>query len=571
MKASTSLQPRFDRADFNRIVAAAKREPLLVRHLGHMRQRMDDGQLGFVLGAGASEQAGVPLWRDLIGRLFDKYGSEGPPDAYKDRSYPATLVAQFIYNRFQANLKSNLPPYDLDPRMVSIAVRNKWYREIHTAIYKDVCSIEDIISSHPYMLELAHLVYQSPFCLTLNFDDILDRVTLLIRGFHQHRQSPNVIWRPPVVDRANAGVIYHVNGFLPMNIGAKGSENIVLTEDSFASLLASPSPIETEYMMARVTSNTMLVIGASFDDPSLRNLFYAAARRNPAGFHYCLLHDKDAEDGDVNSNERIDRKDLNKSMYNMATYFVTKDEISSIIRMLSLPQALFTQNVTELAGEIQTETTYRYYVVGPVSSGKSSLVERLRNFKTYEEWGEPPLALMFKDPKSLTQEERTEVDEWVLSQLAYKDDLMRTPKYGIHIMDRAPLDMFAFSEGEDTSPEELNALKADRLTRKLNRRPVQKGEILFLRATPETLFERQVRRGRGPEWLQNAAYQQDSLNSQTEALMHIYHAADGQDTTYLSRDEVARQTAERILFDDYRPSDLESFRKSFERNGAGEC
>lgn len=528
-----------------------------------MRQRLDDGRLGFVLGAGASEQAGVPLWRDLIRRLFDNYGTSGPPDAYKGDGYPATLIAQFIYNRFQSEEQSKLPPYERDPRMVSIAVRNTWYRKIHGAIYRDVPPIAMVEEIHPYITELAHLVYKSPFCLTLNFDDILDRVCSSLRGRIGDRQPPNVIWRPPVVGRPNAGIIYHVNGFLPQDIGAKGSEKIVLTEDSFASLLASPNPVETEYMMARVISNTILVVGASFDDPSLRNLFYAAARRNPAGFHYCLQHDETADSEDPMSDVRKDRRDLNRTMYNMVTYFLTKREISALIRMLNLGMDEFVQRINELSGETSSKTTYRYYVVGPVSSGKSSLIERLRNFRTYEEWGSPPLALMFKDPSTLTEEEREDVDDWVLTQLAYKDELMRTPKYGIHVMDRAPLDMFAFSTADGDPPKDQNRTKAENLHKKLNRRDVQSGEVIFLEASPETLFERQVRRGRGPEWLHESAYRQESLSLQTDSLRDIYAPARRDDTTYLSEDEVARETAERLLFAPYKPSNLEEIRKRF--------
>lgn len=552
--------PRYEPADYSHVLNVARRNPLLVRHLGHIRQRLDDERLGFVLGAGVSEQAGVPLWRDLIVRLFEHYGADGPPSSYKEPNYPATLVAQFIYNRFQIeNTKKQHQsnPAPVDSRVIPIAVRNNWYRKIHDALYQDVPDMAEVATNHPYLVELAHMVHKSPFCLSLNFDDITDRIAQAIRTKDDGRQMPNVIWQTPIIERPNSGVIYHVNGFLPQDKGAKRSENIILTEDSFASLLASPSPIETEYLMSRVVSNTMLVVGASFDDPSLRNLFYVAARRNPAGFHYCFQHDEDVNSENHNSDERQDRFALNKNMYNIITYFLTKQEICSLVRLLNATQNTFLEAINEISTELKVHSTYRYYVVGSVSSGKSSLVERLRSFKTYEEWGAAPLEEMFRDPESLTTEERTKVDDWVLSQLVHKDRTLSKPTYGIHIMDRAPLDMFAFSKSATE-----NQTKAKKLRAKLNK-DVQGGEIIFLQAEGAVLFERQLRRGRGPEWLSEAAYNKAALGQQTQLLEDVYSPEAKLDTTHLSQDDVARDVVERILFQNFRPADLEAARSKY--------
>ncbi|WP_375461026.1 hypothetical protein [uncultured Enterovirga sp.] len=187
-----------------------------MRHLGHMRQRLDDTHLGFVLGAGVSEQAHVPMWGELIQRLYCHYGTDGPPDSYKKNTQPATLVAQFIFNRFfrQQKQQDHLKGFN-KPHIVQIAIKNEWYKHIHEAIYRDVQSLQVVREEHPYLVELARLVYSSAFCLTLNFDDILDRIAQEAHIPGLDRQKPNVIWKPPIADRPNACVIYHVNGFLP--------------------------------------------------------------------------------------------------------------------------------------------------------------------------------------------------------------------------------------------------------------------------------------------------------------------------------------------------------------------
>jgi len=554
-----NIAARYTKADTDALMELVRREPLFVRHLGHMRQRHDDRGLGFVLGAGVSEQAGVPLWRELISRLSCHYGDDGPPSEYTQKGYSATLLAQFIYNRFRNAERLRVSP-EKGPRLVSIAVKNSWYRHIHESIYRSVGKLDAIKKNHPYLQELANIIYFSPFCLTLNFDDIVDRLAQSIQVDQTLRQRPNVIWKPPTIDRPNSCVIYHINGFLPQDKGARRSDSIILTEDSFADMLASPTPTQMEYIMSRVVSNSLLIIGASFEDPSLRNLFYAASKRNSAGFHYALHHDEEICGDNVDSVERADRRALNREMYNVITYFTTKDEISAIVRALNLPRDRFVELINELAAEVGESTTTRYYVVGSVSSGKSSLVERLRAFRTYEEWAEPPPELMFRDYRSLSEAEKNEVDDWVLSQLARKNNLMRSPQYGIHVMDRAPLDMFAFSESDQE-----NAQKAERLRKKLNNHSVQAGQIVLLRAAKEALFERQLRRGRGPEWLEASAYQEDALEHQSEILAEIYGShIPPIDTTSMTPEEVARDVAEIILFGDFREHDLEGTRKAVE-------
>src|SRR5690349_13337645 len=127
------MTDRFSRSDLARVIAVARRQPLLVRHLGHIRQRHDERRLGFVVGAGVSEQAGVPLWNQLIERLSQFYGEKGTPESYKKAKLSATLIAQFIFNRFKSK-QTTSKTYPIEPRLVPVAVRDEWYRHIYEAI-----------------------------------------------------------------------------------------------------------------------------------------------------------------------------------------------------------------------------------------------------------------------------------------------------------------------------------------------------------------------------------------------------------------------------------------------------
>lgn len=550
--------PRFEHLDFAALVDVAKREPRFLRHLGHMRQRADEHRLGFAFGAGISQQAQVPMWGELIERLYPYYG-ERIPNTYKAPGHAATMTAQYIFNRFKRS-KLDGASYEENPAVLNITIDNDWYRLIHEAVYRDVPPPDVVAQNHPYLAELAYLTFNASFCLTLNFDDLLDQLTTKVVSEDTTRQRPSVIWRPPNTDRANSCVIYHVNGLLPRIIGAPRSESIVLTEDSFASLQLSAKPQDSEYLMSRVVANTLLIVGASFDDPSLRSLFYAAARRAPASFNYCLQHDENVTAANVGSAERRDRRDLNRAMYNIITYFVTKAEISSIVRILCMQSEEFVQTTRRIADAAGSEgVLYRHYVVGSVSSGKSSLIERLRSFRTFEEWPETPLDLMFRDSASLTPDETSQVDAWVRQQLAKKNELMRSGRYGIYVMDRAPLDMLAFSKKATE-----NAGKARALGVLVGEDSLKPGGIILLSAKRAALIERQALRGRGPEWLEKAAYTADELVAQGQRIQRIYGVDKVFDTSVRSADQVAREAAEHILFDDHAQVDLEKRRADFE-------
>ena len=85
-------------------------------------------------------------------------------------------------------------------------------------------------------------------------------------------------------------------------------------------------------------------------------------------------------------------------------------------------------------------------MVGSVLAGKSSCLEALRCFRTFEEWNSKPPVKMYQDHKTLTAPERTEIDDWVCAQLNQKNDRMRKVGVGVHVMDRGFLDLFAFSD-----------------------------------------------------------------------------------------------------------------------------
>jgi hypothetical protein len=86
-------------------------------------------------------------------------------------------------------------------------------------------------------------------------------------------------------------------------------------------------------------------------------------------------------------------------------------------------------------------------LVGSIAAGKSSTLDNLRCFATHEEFSGRVPAAMYQDDKTLTAKQQKEVDDYLFPQLIEKNSNMMRMNAGIRIMNRAYLDLFAFSKG----------------------------------------------------------------------------------------------------------------------------
>ena len=133
-----------------------------------------------------------------------------------------------------------------------------------------------------------------------------------------------------------------------------------------------------------------------------------------------------------------------------------------------------------------------YYVAGPVSVGKTSVISRLRGVDVVDEWLTPRKPEIAKPSVELTEKERREVDEWIMDQVRLKNGSFRQAKCGIHAMDRAPLDAFAFT------PRAEHKAKGELLWNRacVARASLEAGTVLLLKGRAEDLEMRQRWRGR---------------------------------------------------------------------------
>jgi hypothetical protein len=171
---------------------------------------------------------------------------------------------------------------------------------------------------------------------------------------------------------------------------------------------------------------------------------------------------------------------------------------------------------------------------------------------------------MEKAPDRLSSAEKRRIDKWVAEQVSLKNArLEKTSKAGIHVIDRAPLDAFAFTpDGEKWES------KAKLLNSAIScggaRRKIVEGHVIFLYGVPEVMAERAISL--------HKVVTAKSLKTQQDKLLKIYgglpeSAFSRIDTNGRSASDVIKQVARVIFQKPYVAADLHTRLTDFQKNG----
>lgn len=535
--------------------AATEQQPQLPVWITHMWQRrVEHSRLGLVLGAGVSYDANIPMWNELVKRLMTLAGfPQDRMDAHKNDGLTPTLLAEMAYRRHldsETSVHSGMPL-----KFRRYQVDASWCVKIHSCLYENVLgkTFEDIVKPHVYLDSLAELICKSQFAVTFNFDDIVDEAVI---AYADKGKGPNpeIITRPKIETRKDAPVIYHINGKLPRE-GLRGrSEHVLLTEDAFADILLSPNSQDADFVINQFAVRTFLLLGVSLTDNSLKNLLRSAAKRNPANHHFIIYFE---EEGQSKSKEvRKDLFDANLHVYNLISTFLNREEIKALIQMLSLEvkDAEFEDQLRHIA---KVKIDRKYYLVGSVAAGKSSTLEALRCFTTHEEWkGRVPAEMYLKD-ETLSDEQQKNVDQFLYPQLTQKNRRMSSEYPAIRVMDRAYLDLFAFSKSAVE-----NKGKAVRLKEEVEGwgGHFQDGQIIFLTASEEAFKERLAKRALPSGDEKKIQFDPETLIAQEAKLKKIYNPEEAStfNTSEMDAGETVKKIARAILLDSYTSFDFSS-------------
>lgn len=530
---------------------------LYTRAVMHMREQKSTNRFGLIFGAGIGRDFGFPKWQELIERIAQDKRVVGKSIAKKYGS--KTSVSQLLFQNYKANALKTLPANYDEYNRLSSYLQAGWHRIVHDALYRDVPNnMDDIKKRDPYINEFLNIIKNTKLTVTYNFDNTIEMLLSESRTKEERKRTRGfrTVWDSDLQLYSQNAVIYHPNGYLPKDLKDRPSDDLIFLEDSFGDQLIDSISGHYAALSYHFSQNTCLFVGLSLEDSTLKHLLRKSAKLHPGHVHYYIHYLKDNET--IGSEQQKAIRDANFEVYNLVTLFLNKKEIGALGHLLTRTE----EEIDFLTDDLGVRPIYRYFLTGSVSVGKSTAVSHFRSLRTHDEWLERRVLGMDKDPKKVADISIIkEIDEWVVMQWRKKNFNLTREKTGIHIVDRSPLDAFAFT------PEEEWIIKAtftrENITPKGSSVKLCKGKVILLIGDPAVMAVRamKIHKDVDPENSSNRqALFRIIYNSSIDGIVEV-------DTREKSIGHVAKDICRIIHLEEYSEIDLQ---KRLEKIESGE-
>ena len=311
------------------------------KHIEQLKREYENDNIVLFLGAGASKDAKIATWDNLISELF------------------VVLIDKQLKNKniqieekekehiIEASIKQNGNSPLLQTRFLRNGFENDFEELVSEILYKDA------IESSKLLDEIGQLFVPNRGKLGIiaivnyNFDDLIEKTLSRLRVRYQSIYSEGMI-----PDLGELG-IYHVHGFLPQD--KKGYDNLtksllVFSEEGYHKLMLEPYNWANISQLNYMLNNTCVFIGLSMTDPNMRRLLeIAAQKRNDIKDtcrHYAIMRRFT-----INSSNKSDSiksfEDVNEALQESffeelginIIWFDTFDEIPDILKEIKEFQA----------------------------------------------------------------------------------------------------------------------------------------------------------------------------------------------------------------------------------------
>ena len=240
------------------------------KHIEQLKREYENDNIVLFLGAGASKDAKIATWDNLISELF------------------VVLIDKQLKNKniqieekekehiIEASIKQNGNSPLLQTRFLRNGFENDFEELVSEILYKDA------IESSKLLDEIGQLCVPNRGKLGIiaivnyNFDDLIEKTLSRLRVRYQSIYSEGMI-----PDLGELG-IYHVHGFLPQD--KKGYDNLtksllVFSEEGYHKLMLEPYNWANISQLNYMLNNTCVFIGLSMTDPNMRRLLEIAAQK----------------------------------------------------------------------------------------------------------------------------------------------------------------------------------------------------------------------------------------------------------------------------------------------------
>lgn len=478
----------------NKRYGSAEVEYLFERYaveISHMRERARSQRFGLVLGAGCSRSLGLPNWDELLDRLRHRPEVSGCDLVTAHDA--VTLRSQLLFERFRS-LRTDQSTRSRLNVSEEIETEVAWREIVRECLYESTDqSHQAVLERDKYLQEWLPVIRKSALTINYNFDDTLQRLLT-----EDQRSNPNLknvprshstVWSSRVQFPRSEHTIYHPNGFLPYSKSGQTSEELVFLEAAFADQLVDSVTGKYSTLIDHFSQTTCLLIGLSLNDPTLRHVLRQNVSIYPGHVHYYVRY---IRDGELTDDRRRVEEESNLTVHGLVTLFLNDSQIAALGKLISADESEY----ANLAAEHSVPTNFRYFLVGAVGVGKTSSLRQLRSLRCHEEWPEELPLSMTKDPSTLKPTELKDIDHWVDHQLERKNSNLLNQPSGVDVIDRAPLDAFAFVHANKWSMRAREISKA--LSQESRARRACNGHVIRLTGDAKTIEVRARRVSREP-------------------------------------------------------------------------
>ncbi|WP_223568316.1 SIR2 family protein [Agrobacterium tumefaciens] len=236
------------------------------QHIDNLTEALRFGRLTLVCGAGASIEAGIPVWGDLLGKLLETMmeklsqsysinaGRKAVAEFQKRHHESALILGKYLKN----NLGRDFASYTRD------------------ALYAANPETSPLIKSIVSLARPQRDGKPLDSIITFNFDSLVEE-NLLQNSIPNRAISSEAVKHSP-----SELPIYHVHGYLPRKGKIPSDSELVFSEDAYHSQFIDPFSWSNLIQLNKLTHNTCLFVGISLTDPNMRRLLDVAWRKNSA-------------------------------------------------------------------------------------------------------------------------------------------------------------------------------------------------------------------------------------------------------------------------------------------------
>lgn len=287
------------------------------------------------LGAGASKDANIATWDDLISKLFVALINKVIEKENKriTKAESEKIVETLVKQEDRSPL--------LQARLLRRGLETDFEDLIRRILYKDAKTTSDLLK------ELAQLCVPNrgkigiQAIVNYNFDDLVEK------NLKKLRVKYHSIYAEGMIPNNDEVGIYHVHGFIPQDKGDYknlAKSLLVFSEEGYHKLLLEPYNWANISQLNYLINNCCVFIGLSMTDPNLRRLLEVAAQKQRDGEqsckHYAIMK-KQKIDGSNDSEGLANFENVNASLQEslyeeLGVNIIWIDEFSEIPEILKM-------------------------------------------------------------------------------------------------------------------------------------------------------------------------------------------------------------------------------------------